>query len=87
MTEPSYFSEAAASSTDGAASSHQVSTMEQPAHRVTPSKKMLMLKTITTPRRKLAAQGSGVQVCSARVVRWRWPRARSSTAAASKAPV
>jgi len=51
MTEPSYSAEG-----------HAVGTMEAPAGRVTPSKKAFMLKTLSTPRRKLTSQGGGAQM-------------------------
>ena len=39
--------------------------MEEPAHRVRPSKKASMLKVLSAPRRKLRDQGVGVQVRAA----------------------
>ncbi|GBF87299.1 hypothetical protein Rsub_00010 [Raphidocelis subcapitata] len=60
MTEPRY--QGGAATGEGHASHHAVGSMAQPAHRVTPSKKARMLKVLSTPQRKLAAQGSGVQM-------------------------
>jgi hypothetical protein len=51
MNEPSY-----------SGGSEGTGTMEQPLKRATPSKKAFMLKTLSTPRRKLSAQGGGMEM-------------------------